>query len=199
MSPHLATSVPLILFPPEPQVIILNGSLLTPVQRLIWWQLLNQISVALRTFNTHLTYFSLYSYSSNSYFVWMKLQALWAQAHFTVVFLTDDIRQGPRQPDSRSADKGSGWITELLWCSAPNKAWRAFEWRFRYISFPGLRNTHAHSGSLSHVCSYRQDRWKKQDKGKDIQVNVKSSRSSPLTRVLINWMFSIINCISFFF
>lgn len=152
ITPHLGTIVPPTLFPPEPQVFILNGSSLTLAQRLISWQLLNQIYAALQTFNTHLTNSPLCSYSGNSYNAWMKLKALWAQAHFTVVFMTDDRRQRPREPDTGSADKGSGWIMELLWHSAPNKARRALEWRIRYISFPGLRNTQTHIQMACPMC-----------------------------------------------
>lgn len=70
----------------------------------------NQISVPFVIFNTNLKCPSLCFYSRNSHCLQMKLQALWA--HFTFIFMTDEIRQEPSEPDTRicrrvRADSGS--------------------------------------------------------------------------------------------
>lgn len=72
----------------------------------------NQISVPFVIFNTNVRCPSLCFYSRNFHCLQMKLQALWA--HFTFIFMTDEIRQEPSEPDTRSVE-GSGRTVALLW------------------------------------------------------------------------------------
>lgn len=92
----------------------------------------NQISVPFVIFNTNLKCPSLCFYSRNSHCLQMKLQALWA--HFTFIFMTDEIRQEPSEPDTRSVE-GSG--RQWLYCDtvhATNSAWGAFvDIQIRYL------------------------------------------------------------------
>lgn len=67
----------------------------------------------------------------------MKLQALY-QTHNTVMFLSDDIRQRPREPDTRSGDKGS-WIHCVTLLTPNEEPWGGDT--FHFVDFASSAHT----------------------------------------------------------